>query len=94
MCTLFTLSQCFFCVFALRDVKKSNNGANGLALANEWVRPVLDGKTAAVFSPKNIVVNVDPAIFKESLKYWTVVDGKGCAVLSGMVLEGMHVLTQ
>jgi hypothetical protein len=94
MCALFTLSQGLFCVFSLGDVEKSNNGANGLALPYERVRPVLDGKTATVFSPKNIVINVHASIFEESLKYRTVVDGKGCAVLSGMVLEVMHVLTQ
>ena len=63
---MFTQSHCFFCGFSLGDVEKSNYGADGLALANKWVRPILNGKTATVPSPKNVVVNMDATIFKEA----------------------------
>src|SRR6185369_969618 len=92
MCALFTQSHCFFCGFSFGDIEKSNHSADSLALANKWVRPILDGKTATVLSPKNIVVNMDATIFKEAHKNGTLVYRKGCAVLSRMVFECMHVL--
>src|SRR5262245_19302835 len=58
------------------------------------MRPVLDRKTGAVFSPKDIVVDMNATVLEKAHIYRTLLDRKRPPIFSRMVFEPVHVLTE
>jgi len=54
--------QCLFRLFPLSNVEEGYDGADGFAIANHRMRPILDGEAGSVLSPKNVIVNMDASV--------------------------------
>jgi hypothetical protein len=63
---LLALPQFLFRPFSLGNVEEGYDGADSLAITKHGMGPILHRETGAVFSPKNVIVNMDSSVLMKT----------------------------
>ena len=80
-------------VSLLGEVEKRNDGADYLGSVADWVRPVLDGKLAAILAIKYFIIDVNALAAFENLLDSALAHRMGCAVRTAMMMPFVGRLT-
>src|SRR5205823_4397857 len=77
---------------ALGDVQKSDHAADALVAPEHWIRPIFDGKAAAVLPPEHLLIPMSAWFLTHAQVNATSTLRIRRTIRSGMVNQVVHVL--